>query len=184
MPRAENLDSGLVGQTVRLRAIRSEDSELLFAWVNDPEVARFSAPYRPVHGPSHEQWLRSVSGDTTREAFAIESLANSALVGVVQLIDIHPVHRSAEMRIRIGEVDARGRGYGSDALRLLLDHAWQDLGLQRVHATVFENNARARKAYGHVGFEEEGRLRRAAFIYGTWCDVIVVAALNPWTAPA
>jgi RimJ/RimL family protein N-acetyltransferase len=167
------------GAAVRLRAIRKEDSETLFRWVNDPALVRLSAPYRPVHEPTHEEWLRGVVGDRTRVAFAIEEAATGRLVGVVQLVDIHDVHRNAEMRIRIGDPDARGRGLGRAALRLLLDHAWRDLGLHRVFAYVFTTNERAGASYERVGFEHEGRLRDAAYIDGAWCDVLVMAVLDP-----
>lgn len=164
---------------VRLRAIRNDDSESLFRWVNDSRLARFSAPYRPVHEPAHEDWLRGLAGDRSKVAFAIEETETGRLVGIVQLVDIHDVHRNAEMRIRIGDPDARGRGFGSASLRLLLDHAWRDLGLHRVYAYVFATNERAIASYARVGFEQEGRLRDAAFIDGAWCDVLVVAALAP-----
>lgn len=171
----------LVGDAVRLRALRDDDAEQLFEWLNTPELARLSAPFRPVHEPTHRDWLRAVADDTTRSAFVIEELADSRLVGLVQLVDIHPVHRNAEMRIRIGDAGARGRGLGTDALRLLLDHAWRDLGLRRVYAYVFDTNARATATYEKVGFEYEGRLRDAAFIEGAWVDVLVVGVLEPGT---
>jgi RimJ/RimL family protein N-acetyltransferase len=163
---------------VRLRAIRSADSEALYGWLNEPRLARLSAPYRPVHEPSHEAWLRSLADDRSMVAFAIEESDTGTLVGLVQLVDIHPVHRNAEMRIRIGEPGARGRGLGAATLRLLLDHAWRDLGLHRVYAYVFADNERAVASYARVGFVQEGRMREAAYIDGAWCDLLVVAVLR------
>jgi RimJ/RimL family protein N-acetyltransferase len=176
---AQNLypSAGLEGDLVRLRAIGPQDSAQLYQWVNTPELVRFNAPYHPVHAPAHEDWMRSVVGDPTRRVFAIEERIGSALVGVVQLVDIHLVHRNAEMRIRIGEPDARGRGLGTATLGLLLDHAWRDLGLHRVYLYVFATNERAIASYERVGFEHEGRLHEAAFIDGAWCDVLVMAVL-------
>jgi RimJ/RimL family protein N-acetyltransferase len=166
-------------EPVCLRAIRNDDSESLYAWLNDPRLARLSASYRPVHEPAHEDWLRGLAGNRSRVAFAIEETETGRLVGIVQLVDIHDTHRNAEMRIRIGEPGARGRGLGAASLRLLLDHAWRDLGLHRVYAYVFADNERAIASYARVGFEQEGRLRDAAYIDGAWCDVLVVAVLAP-----
>jgi RimJ/RimL family protein N-acetyltransferase len=165
-------------EPVRLRAIRNADSEALFRWVNDPGLARFSAPYRPIHEPAHEAWLHSLADDPSMAAFAIEERDTGKLVGLVQLVDIHPVHRNAEMRIRIGEPGARGRGLGGATLRLLLDHAWRDLGLHRVYAYVFADNPRAVASYAQVGFVEEGRMREAAYIDGAWCDLLIVGVLR------
>lgn len=182
--RAHGLEQQPTG-SVRLRAIRLDDAEELYHWVNTPILVRQSAPYTPVHGPAHEAWLRDIADDASRSVFAIEEVASDDLVGVVQLVAIHPVHRNAEMRIRIGDPNARGRGLGPDALRLLLDHAWRDLGLRRVFAYVFSSNARAIAAYESVGFRTEGRLRDGAFIDGEWVDVLVVGVLNPsFDAPA
>jgi RimJ/RimL family protein N-acetyltransferase len=166
-------------EPVRLRGIRNDDSESLYGWLNEPRLARLSAPYRPVHEPSHEAWLRALADDRSKVAFAIEETETGGLVGMVQLVDIHGIHRNAEMRIRIGESGARGRGLGAASLRLLLDHAWRDLGLHRVYAYVFADNERAIASYASVGFEQEGRLRDAAYIDGAWSDVLVVAVLAP-----
>jgi hypothetical protein len=98
---------------VRLSSIRPEDSPTLFRWINDPETVRFNAAYKPVHWASHEEWCRSLAANPGKQVLAIR--VGDRLVGVVQLIDIDPVHRSAELTIRIGEDADRGCGYGTQA---------------------------------------------------------------------
>lgn len=97
----------------------------------------------------------------------------------MQIAAINPVHRSAEIGIRIGNENNRGQGCGTEALRLALDFCWNDLNLNRVQLTVFEHNARAIGAYRAAGFRKEGRMPRAAFIGGDWVDLIMMAALRP-----
>ncbi len=169
----------LVGKHVTLTHLRHEDLDQLLAWINSPDLVRLNAPYRPVHQSAHEEWFTSLEKDPSRVVLAIRSRPGNALIGVVQLVDVHPVHRSAEMRIRIGSRRHLGRGLGTEALRLVLDFAWHDLNLHRVTAQVFSDNGRALGSYKKAGFAEEGRMREAAFINGAWTDIVVMGALNP-----
>jgi RimJ/RimL family protein N-acetyltransferase len=162
---------------VTLDAPRLGDSEILFRWINDPATVRFNAAYRPVDEASHAAWFSSIGEDRSRVLFAIR--AAGRLVGTLQLLHIHPVHRSAELTIRIGAETDRGRGYGTAAVKLALRFCWDDLNLQRVWLQVFSDNARAIGAYRKAGFDIEGIQRRAAFVGGRWRDVMLMAVLRP-----
>jgi len=175
-PAPESSGRQNVVRRVSLSAIGMEDSETLFRWINDPETVHFNVPYKPVHWANHEEWVRSLGKTQGKMAFAIR--ADGHLVGVVQLIDIDPVHRSAELTIRIGDEANRGRGVGTQALKLALDSAWRDLNLHRVWLRVSADNAHAIRAYKKAGFVEEGRLRDAAHIDGKYVDVIVLGILR------
>lgn len=108
--------------------------------------------------------------------FAIR--ADDRLVGVVQLIHIDQVHRSAELTISIGEEANRGAGHGTSALEQAIDFAWRDLNLHRVWLRVFANNPRTIRAYEKAGFVHEGVLREAAYIDGRYIDMIAMAILR------
>src|SRR6266404_1761938 len=102
---------------IKLRSLRREDSPLLFRWITDRNLLIYNAPYRPVSEPEHEKWLESVL--TTRKdmvLFVIEDVASQAAIGTCQLLNIHPVFRSADLQIRIGDDRARGKGLGSEAV--------------------------------------------------------------------
>jgi UDP-4-amino-4,6-dideoxy-N-acetyl-beta-L-altrosamine N-acetyltransferase len=168
---------------VAITSIRAEDSATLFRWINDPEAVRYNAAYKPVHWANHEDWVRSLGKTPGKIVFGIR--AHDQLVGVVQLIDIDPVHQSAELTIRIGDEQNRNHGYGTEALRLALDFAWRDLNLHRVWLRVFANNGRAIRAYEKAGFVREGCMRDAAHIDGRYVDMIVLGILRPAeSAPA
>ena len=169
----------LVGKRVCLNQFRSDDRERMFEWINDAELVRLNASYRPVHSVAHHDWFDSIAHDASRVIFAVRLWPKRQLIGVVQLLSIHHVHRSAEMRIRIGSNKHLGKGFGTEALSLLLDFAWQDLNLHRVITYVFASNGRAIASYKKAGFLEEGRLREAAYINGSWTDIIVMGVLNP-----
>lgn len=168
-----------VGDKVMLDAVRPDDTAMMFEWINDPDTVRFNAPYRPVSWESHLAWMRALEQRGDAVIFAVRTLDPQRLVGTLQLVDIHPIHRSAELRIRLGDPSARGKGYGTEAVRLALSHAWNDLGLHRIGAHVFAGNDAALRAYRKAGFRSEGRLRQAAFIGGRWLDIVVMGALNP-----
>jgi RimJ/RimL family protein N-acetyltransferase len=169
----------VVGRGIVLTETRVEDKEALFRWINDPATVRYNAPYRPVGWDSHSAWFGSLGANASRVEFAIRRRDAPEIIGMLQLLDIHPVHRSAELVIRIGEQQNRGMGYGSEAVRLALDFAWNDLNLNRVWLRVFAINKRAIRAYEKAGMEQEGRMRKAAFIDGDWLDEIIMAALRP-----
>ncbi len=167
----------LTGRAHLARPCRADDLPLLHAWINDRELVVLSAPYRPVHFSDHEAWWASVSSDPSVELFAIRLLDDDRLVGTCQLLAIDHRHRSAELQIRIGEPDARGRGLGTEAVGLLLRHAFADLDLRRVSLHVLASNAPAIAAYEKSGFVREGVLREAAYIDGRREDVVVMSVL-------
>ena len=88
------------------------------------------------------------------------------------------------MHILIGDDRDRGRGFGRAAVDLLLDHAFDTLGLARVYLHVLAGNAAARRLYAARGFLEEGRLRGHAFKNGRWEDVLVMGVLRNERTPA
>jgi RimJ/RimL family protein N-acetyltransferase len=161
---------------VTLSSIRSEDSETMFRWINDPETVRFNAPFKPVHWENHQDWMQALGKLSNKFVFAVR--VADKLVGVVQLLDVDPVHRSAELTIRIGTEENRGNGYGTQALKLVTDFGWRDLNLNRIWLRVFADNARAIRAYKKAGFMEEGVMREAAHIDGRFVDIIIFGILR------
>lgn len=167
----------LMGDRVALTELRRSDTEALFRWINDPETVRFNAPYSPVHEPGHFAWFDQVTTDARRIIFGIRSLGDAQIIGVLQLVNLHPIHRSAELIIRIGKDSNRGKGLGSEAVQLGIRYGFQHRNLQRVWLRVFADNLRAIRAYEKAGMEREGLLRRSCYIDGGWRDEVVMAAL-------
>ena len=156
-----------------------EDAASLFLWMNDIDAANLDLAFRPIDWTAFQAWLADVGRNHSRVMFAIRNVFHPPIIGYLALTNIHPVHRSAELGIRIGAAADRGKGYGQAALALALKYAWNNLNLHRVQLTVFAHNTRAIGSYHAAGFEEEGRLTHAAFIDGQWVDVILMAALRP-----
>lgn len=168
----------LTGEFVYLAPLRDEDLPLLFTWINDRDTALWNAPYHPVSESDHRAWAGAVAAAADRTFFVIKRKRDGHAIGACQLHSIHPVHRTAELQIRIGDVADRGHGFGSEALRLLLKFAFEDLNLHRVQLNVFATNAPAIRVYEKAGFVREGTLRQAAHIDGFYVDVVVMGILR------
>lgn len=171
--------SGLLrGAHVELTAIRDVDCETLFQWINDREEVVHNASYSPVHEGSHVAWFESVRNRPDVVIFAIRAVSDGRLIGSCQLRDIDHRHSTAELQIRIGALENRGKGYGTEAVQLLLTHAFRDIGLARVQLHVFATNPRAIRAYEKAGLRTEGLLRSAAYVDGGRCDVVMMGILR------
>lgn len=168
----------LRGAKIVLTEIRPTDKEVLFRWINDADTVRLNAPYRPTEWESHTAWFHNLGTAASRVIFAIRERPDADIIGTVQLVDIHAVHRSAELVIRIGDEVNRGKGFGTEAVKLSTEFAFNDLNLIRVWLRVFSNNERALNAYRKAGLTPEGTMRKAAFIDGTWLDVTILAVIR------
>jgi RimJ/RimL family protein N-acetyltransferase len=169
-------------ETVVIGPVVPEDAGPMFLWLNDTEAAALDLPFRPMDYMGYHNWLAEVSRNTAMVLFSIRRLCDPAIIGYIALTGIHPVHRSAELGVRIGEEAERGKGHGRAAIALALRYAWNHLNLNRVQLKVLATNYRAIRAYLAAGFVCEGVSRQGAFIDGRWCDVVQMAILRP--APA
>ena len=114
---------------------------------------------------------------------AVHEKATDRLVGTCAFSQLDGDNGSALYHITIGESDAWGRGLGTEATRLMVDHAFGTLGLHRIALNVFEFNERAIRAYRRVGFLVEGRSRESIWRDGRWWDELAMSILvSDWTA--
>ncbi len=159
---------------VYLRALEPSDLERTRKWHNDPTLYEMLvSPFRYVSAAAEEEWLRRKTAYSQTEIqLAICLRAGDRHIGNVHLTEVEWVARHACVGIFIGEEPYRSQGYGRQALRLLLRHAFGDLGLRRVYLTVLADNHRARRVYEQCGFTVEGRLRRHAYKRGQFRDLI------------
>lgn len=168
----------LQGTRVRLRPLREEDVAPLTAWFNDPDVRYWlhhSEREDATEADFREVYMRR--GDSTVLALAIEA-EGEQLIGVTRLIGIDRTHGRAELTIVIGDRSAWGCGYGTEAMRLLLRHAFEEMGLRRVELITDADNARAIRAYEKCGFVREGVLRQHRLRHGEPLDMVVMGVLR------
>jgi RimJ/RimL family protein N-acetyltransferase len=154
------------GELVRLTAAVSEDTpERFAAWSNDAEYLRLVSirPALPttISAMRHEvdEYIESEEIEHDVFEFLVRPRADDRLIGFVALSHIRWNNGDAMLSISIGDRAYWGRGYGTDAVRVLLRFAFTELNLHRVTLGVFEYNERARRAYEKAGFVVEGRVR-------------------------
>lgn len=171
------------GERVRLCASRVEDQAVFAAWSQDEDYLRLldDDPVRPASPATFASF-----GEATRSDdfyFHLRTLDDDRLIGFVVLFNVKWRNRSAELAIGIGAADDRGKGYGSEALNLILAYAFVELGLRRVGLSVLAYNARAIKAYERAGFVLEGTRRQMVERDGQIFDLLEYGILNDeWRA--
>ncbi|MCC8402165.1 GNAT family N-acetyltransferase [Paraburkholderia sp. MMS20-SJTN17] len=165
--------------TIFLREIERGDLPTINAWRADKAlVSLLGGAFRYVGPAIDNAWFDSYLGSRANNVRLAVCLASTReLVGVTYLLGIDWVNRCAEFSIQIGAESARGRGIGEAATRLTLDHAFDDLNLNRISLTVLASNARAIALYDKVGFRAEGLLREAVFKGGRYLDMVPMALL-------
>jgi RimJ/RimL family protein N-acetyltransferase len=165
----------LEGPTVRLRPPAVAEYPTLFGWYNDPEVV---APYDRFTVDSMDSFIASVeeaAGDPTSLAprFVVERREAPGPIGFVGHFRAHPVLETVEVWYVLGDTNARGKGYGSEAVRLLIDHLYASGSLERVGAVCDVENVPSYRLLEGLGLRREGTLRSALFHHGQWHDVLV-----------
>jgi RimJ/RimL family protein N-acetyltransferase len=116
-------------------------------------------------------------------AFAIRTIDGDRLIGVCGLKDLRWASRHSFFWIGIGDPDARGKGYGSDATRILLKYVFMELNLNCLGLEVMAYNDRAIAAYRKVGFREDGRARAYVYRDGIYHDMLFMSMTrDEWEA--
>ena len=168
----------LIGAKVCLGPLFQADAPVIFNWRNTLELMHRDGLYRPVSQASFEEWFGGIGKDPGRVVFSIRRQGDLKFIGFVQIINVHPVFRSAEVGIMIGDAENRGQGYGQEALQLCVQFCWNELNLQRLSMAVIGENAAAVHTYQKAGFEPEGVLRRAQYLDGAFRDVTLLGLLR------
>ncbi|MER0483657.1 GNAT family protein [Streptomyces sp. Edi2] len=167
----------LTGDRIRLTPLSMRHAAGFHASAVDPETRRLTGTHHDFTLKEMEAWCAGRAGCTDRLDLAVEDRESGAFLGELALNDIDAPNARGSFRIAL-VAGATGRGIGSEAIRLLLDYAFDRVGLHRVQLEVYDYNPRARRAYEKCGFEVEGRMREALFWDGAWHDVFVMAALR------
>jgi RimJ/RimL family protein N-acetyltransferase len=173
----------LVGQLVYLRPLELADAQTIVPWFNDSEVTRYLLLCRPMSLADEQEFLRRLSERPTDLAVGIAVREGDRLIGTAGLHQMDVRNRHAALGISIGDREAWGKGYGTEATQLLVRHAFFTLNLNRVWLHVYEYNDRALRVYEKIGFQVEGRLRQDTFRDGRYWDTIVMGVLREdWEA--
>ena len=169
----------LTGTLVRLRALTAEDAEAHWRWNNDPAVMRFmSAGYPTALDRFRADYPERYRVSYEKVVLAIETVDDGRFVGLVALTAAEPENGGAEFDIYVGEKDCWGRGYGTEATRLICRYGFDRMRLHRITLWVALANEAAIRVYEKVGFEREGVARESFREGGRWHDMVLMGLLD------
>lgn len=163
------------GERCYLSPIELDDAPKYAAWLNDPEVTEGLVMATAVISLSNE---REILARLAQEhAYAVVDKASDELIGNVGLLNVNHLHRTAEIGIFIGDKRFWGKGYGREAMGLLIDYAYAKLNLNNIMLRVYAFNERAVRCYEALGFKKVGELREALTVNRKSYDVILMDLL-------
>jgi len=179
-------DSILVGERVRLRGVRDDDLAALARWEMDPGrlITLSNWMATPSEAAAKERVAKRSANDEDDLGFAIETLGDPpVLTGRIWMSAAGArKDRCAEVGIALGR-EHTGRGYGTDAMRIIVDYGFRELGLHRIQLGVAPFNPAGIRAYEKAGFVEEGRYRESVLHDGRWYDEVLMSILDhEWAA--
>ncbi len=176
-------ENAFCGKLVRLAVFEPDKhASISAAWTHDSEYSRL-LDGNPAYTYSEGQVKDWIEKQHELHQFAILDRQNDKPIGLIELDGVNWSTGDAFVGIGLGERDYWGKGYGTEAMNILLGYAFRELGLRRVSLTVFEYNPRAIHSYEKVGFVHEGRLRQALNRDGRRWDILFMGILREeWEA--
>jgi len=177
MENQMSTDRFLEGDKVYLSTIRSEDIAVFIKVMNSEDVRILARSRRDVMNEANaREMLEKLM--TREEAFIIRRNGDDEAIGYGLLLDRDEYNREVMLGISIGDKGNRGKGFGEDAIRLLLKHAFIDLNMESVHLGVYEYNAPAIRAYEKAGFKFAGKRRHARIIGNKFYDEVLMDMIS------
>ncbi|MFW9993457.1 MAG: GNAT family N-acetyltransferase [Candidatus Odinarchaeota archaeon] len=170
------------GEKIYLRALEMEDLDSIMESWNTWSLRRYLANPFPFSLLAEREWLeRTVKQNPDRDraiGLAVIEKKTDRFLGTVGLFNISPRHRRAELGIAIHNPDYQGKGYGTDATRVMLWVAFNIFNLHSVQLFTADFNKRAFRAYEKAGFKHSGTYRQAMFIEGRYHDMLYMDILR------
>ncbi|NQG97470.1 GNAT family N-acetyltransferase [Streptococcus suis] len=167
------------GEKIVLRALSLRDKELLLKLMNDPETEMFlGGSSFPVSIEEQEQWIEAQIGRKDTLRCIVELSSNLEAIGTVAITDIDMKNGLGQVHIKLDKELGRGKGYGTDALRTIVNYAFNELRLNCIYADVLESNHPSQKLLEKCGFRKEGLLRSRVYKNGRYIDVVSYSYLT------
>lgn len=166
------------GKIVTLRAIEREDLEFMREMLNDPEIESLVIGWAfPVSKYQQEKWFEKNVDNSTNFRFIIET-AEDGKVGLATLTNIDWKNRMATHGIKLANKKNRSKGIGTDTVMSIMRYAFDELQLNRLNGSWFEDNIPSKNMYMKCGWQEEGRLREYVYKNGQYKDLMTVGVLR------
>ena len=165
----------------KLRELEREDLRRINRWRNDADlISCLGAPYRYVNEDVDSAWYENylhARGNSVRCAI-VDSEKEDEVLGLISLLSINHINRSAELHIMIGDSECRGKGIGTFAVNAMIRHAFDNLNLRRIELGVLDINQIAIRLYEKNGFIKEGIKRNSNYKNGKYVSMIMMGLLK------
>ena len=167
----------LLGDRIYLSPRCTEDYEIFAEWLNDFQVADYIGRSAMIMSNKGEKEYLEANNNP-EATFSIIDLESDKLVGTVGLESIDHLNRIATLGIFIGDKNFRDKGYGTEAIKLILEYGFKYLNLKNINLDLMSFNERAYRCYQKCGFKEYGRRRKCVFVNGKYYDKISMDILD------
>jgi RimJ/RimL family protein N-acetyltransferase len=169
----------IMGDKIYLRPLEKKEMILISRWHNDDEIMTLFAISEKKPEEYWLNWFERIENDPTIIYFGIVKKSDEKLIGYVHLEGISWPHKLCrDIGILIGEKDQWSKGFGTEAMKLMIKHSFKDLGLHRLELMTFPFNKRGLKVWDKCGFTQEGIMRKARLVKGEWHDLIFMSLLK------
>lgn len=168
----------LEGERLYIRPMEEIDLPYFHENLWDPEIRRLTGSKTVFTKTALKSWFDSKTVESNRIDCIICLKDNHQTIGDVAMINIDHINKGALVRIAINQKEYLGKGFGTEALRLLLDYGFSMLNLHRIGLDVYSFNERGIKSYEKLGFQVEGRIRDELFYDGEYHDSILMGVLK------
>ncbi len=149
------------------------------SWINDQETTRYlMAGKYPLTQKGIRQFIKQFK-NSKEILLGIFLKRDRRYIGNIALRLIDERNRSADIGLMIGDADSRGQGFGAEALRLIVEHAFFCLNLHRVMAGIVESNVPSVRLFERLGFQKEGMLREYFYVNGKHESFLLYGLLRP-----
>jgi len=174
------MTASLVGRKVSLKILTIEAVDGKYAgWMNDEEITQFlESRGRSYSIEDLKNYVAKIKESKSDVLFGIFENDNSMHVGNIKIGKIDSLHMHAEIGIMIGDKECWGKGYGTEAIGLVLEYAFNELCLNKLTAGMYSENVGAFKSFVNNGFKKVGVFRKHVLFKGRYIDTIVVERLR------
>jgi RimJ/RimL family protein N-acetyltransferase len=168
----------VIGERLYLRPLEpAQDNHLYSTWLNNEDIRRWFSVY-PTSDARGKERLENLYKDFRHILFGVVLKSDNTLIGLVGLKDINVLNQSAEFYVIIGDPAAWGKGYGTEATKLMVRYGFMELNLNRIQTQDMDENIGGQRADEKAGFKYEGTLREVIPRFGKFHDVRVYSLLR------
>ena len=165
---------------IQIKLIGPDDvTEKYVRWMNDENVVQFlESRWQTYTIEDLRDYVRNIVRNPNDFLFGIFLENDGNHIGNIKIGNVNKIHRFGSLGLIIGERDAWGKGYGTEAIRHATSYAFNNLNLNKLIAGIYLNNIGSTRAFKKAGFREIGVLKNHRFCNGSYVDEILLEKIN------